>query len=377
MRIGVAITNGMQATGARLNGLTSVAVESDGTAYLAWNQGGTSASGYVNHVLKVSPAGMLSVFAGAGPLGYSGDGGAALGARLAQPKSLAVDRQGSVYLLDYLMVRKIGSNGVITTLGGTPSGPAMGEDGPIDKAQLTDYTTVTTGPDGLLYFAEYFTSTVWKIDSQGILRRVAGNGIRGFGGDGGPARDAMLNWPEALCFDPQGNLFIFDNGNDRVRKVTPGGTISTVVGGATTDLKSDPADPVLGTQIGDSSPWGCTVDPQGNILFTDFTWNGVYRLDAAGVVKRVVGTGGVAEWLWRRRRASVLGAAFPATWPGLRQQGQPLYCRLLESPCPQGQPRRNYLHVRGDGNRRFLRGWRAGNSGPVERSLRARHRCPG
>ena len=203
-----------------------------------------------------------------------------------------MDRQGSVYLLDYLMVRKIGSNGVITTLGGTPSGPAMGEDGPIDKAQLTDYTTVTTGPDGLLYFAEYFTSTVWKIDSQGILRRVAGNGIRGFGGDGGPARDAMLNWPEALCFDPQGNLFIFDNGNDRVRKVTPGGTISTVVGGATTDLKSDPADPVLGTQIGDSSPWGCTVDPQGNILFTDFTWNGVYRLDAAGVVKRVVGTGG-------------------------------------------------------------------------------------
>jgi uncharacterized protein (TIGR03437 family) len=168
----------------------------------------------------------------------------------------------------------------------------MGEDGPVSAAQLMNYTTVKTGPDGLLYFAEYFTSTVWKIDAAGYLRRVAGNGISGFGGDGGLARNAMLNWPEALCFDPQGNLFVFDNGNERIRKVTPGGTISTVVGGATTDVQTDPTNPVLGTQIGDSSPWGCTVDPQGNLLYTDFTWNGVYRLDAAGMVKRVVGIGG-------------------------------------------------------------------------------------
>jgi sugar lactone lactonase YvrE len=288
----VPIANGMQATGAQLKGLTSVAVESDGTAHLAWYQGGTYLVGYVNQVLRVTPAGLLSVVGGAGPLGYSGDGGAALQALLAQPKSITTDRQGSVYLLDHLMVRKIGSNGVITTIGGTPSGPAMGEDGPVSAAQLMNYTTIKTGPDGLLYFAEYFTSTVWKIDAAGNLRRVAGNGIRGFGGDGGPARGAMLDWPEALCFDPQGNLFVFDNGNERIRKVTPGGTISTVVGGATTNVQTDPTNPVLGTQIGDSSPWGCTVDPQGNLLYTDFSWNGVYRLDAAGMVKRVVGIGG-------------------------------------------------------------------------------------
>jgi uncharacterized protein (TIGR03437 family) len=288
----VAITNGMQATGAQLRNLKSVAVESDGTAYMAWQQGGVSSVGYFNQVLRVTPAGLLNVVAGAGPIGYSGDGGAALQAQLAQPKSITTDRQGSIYLLDHLMVRKIDSKGVITTTGGAPSGPAMGEDGPVSAAQLMNYTTVKTGPDGMLYFAEYFTSTVWKIDATGTLRRVAGNGISGFGGDGGPARNAMLDWPEALCFDPQGNLFIFDNGNDRIRKVTPGGTISTVVGGATTNVKTDPTDPVPGTQIGISSPWGCTVDPQGNLLYTDFTWFGVYRLDSAGMVKRIVGVGG-------------------------------------------------------------------------------------
>jgi uncharacterized protein (TIGR03437 family) len=288
----VSITNGMQANGAQLKGLASVAVESDGTAYLAWYQGGTYSVGYVNQVLRVTPAGLLSVVAGSGPIGYSGDGSAALQAKLARPNSITTDRQGSVYLLDHLMVRKIDSKGVITTIGGTPSGPAMGEDGPVSAAQLMDFTTIKTGPGGLLYFAEYFTSTVWKIDAAGYLRRVAGNGIRGFGGDGGPARSAMLDWPEALCFDPQGNLFIFDNGNERIRKVTPAGTISTVVGGATTNVQTDPTNPVLGTQIGDSSPWGCTVDPQGNLIYTDFTWNGVYRLDSAGMVKRIVGVGG-------------------------------------------------------------------------------------
>jgi RHS repeat-associated protein len=171
--------------------------------------------------------------------GLGGDGVPVPAARLNNPTGLAVGRDGSLYIVDTgnSRVRRVEPadngfllNGIITTVAGTAT-PGFGGDGGVaTSAQLNAPTYLAIGEDGSLYIADTGNHRVRRVDPSGIITTLAGNGTRGFSGDGGVATDAQLDSPRGLAWAPDG-LYIVDGGNRRVRRVTPGGIIETVVGG--------------------------------------------------------------------------------------------------------------------------------------------------
>jgi sugar lactone lactonase YvrE len=195
-----------------------------------------------NRIRKVSAGGMITTVAGNGTAGYSGDGGPAISARLAAPSSVAVDASGNLFIADTQnnRVRKVSLNGIITTLAGTGIQGYSGDEGPAASAQFAAPMAVAVDTSGNLFVADYLNNRIRKVSVSGVITTVAGNGAKtnvggngGFSGDGGPATLAALFEPNSVALDASGNLFIADAGNGRIRKVAPGGTITTIAGGGT------------------------------------------------------------------------------------------------------------------------------------------------
>jgi sugar lactone lactonase YvrE len=232
--------DGGPATAARLNSPTDVAFDPDGNLYIA--------DAFNNRVRQVNLQGMITTIAGSGGAGgYSGDGGPATAAQLHTSGTgvltfwmvgLAVDGEGNLYVADSLnyRVRRIDRQGVITTIAGTGQSGYSGDGGPATAAQLSYPTDLAIDVNGNLYISDNPTGVVdsnrvRKVDKNGIITTVAGRGERGYPVDGGPAVLAALNHPSGLAIDSEGNLFIVDAGNNRVRRVDTNGIITTVVGG--------------------------------------------------------------------------------------------------------------------------------------------------
>jgi RHS repeat-associated protein len=193
--------------------------------------------------------GVITTIAGTGVAGFSGDLGPATQARLSGPRGLAVGPDGSLYIADSSdkRVRKVDPNGIITTVAGngTPCvlwapqvGPVCGDGGPAAQAQLAWPQGVAVGPDGSLYIAtpgdtnsHYGGQRIRRVDPNGIITTVAGTGASGFSGDGGPAALATLSAPSAVRVAADGTLYIADSQNERVRAVGVDGIIRTVAGG--------------------------------------------------------------------------------------------------------------------------------------------------
>ena len=179
--------------------------------------------------------GAISTVAGNGSFGYSGDGGTAINASLADPAGVAVDSSGNIYIADQgnNRIRMVGAGtGVITTVAGTGLQGYSGDGGLASSAELNTPQGIAVDTSGNLYIADSFNNAVRKVSSDtGLITTVAGNGSRGYSGDGGPATSAMLRWPGKVTLDGSGNLYIADSSNDRIRKVSFGtGVITTVVG---------------------------------------------------------------------------------------------------------------------------------------------------
>ncbi len=189
-----------------------------------------------NRVFRVDPAGVLTLFAGTGVwLGHpNGDGGPAVNAALNCPTSTAIDSAGNVYIAEQLFrVRKVDVSGVITTVAGTGDSGFSGDGGPATSAQLGYVNAVALDSAGNLYTAEGYPShRVRRVDaSTGVIVTIAGNGSNVFGGDGGLAIGASLSEPNGIAVDGAGNVYIADTEHSRVRKVAAGtGIISTVAG---------------------------------------------------------------------------------------------------------------------------------------------------
>lgn len=186
-----------------------------------------------NHrVLKATPQGVLSTFAGSGRRGFAGEGGPAKQARLAGPLDVAVDGAGNVYIADFgnERVRRVDAAGIITTYAGSGVPGDSGDGGPAVKARLRSPSGLTLDAKGNLYIADSNNHKVRKVDSEGEIETYAGTGEQGLSGDGGPATAATLNRPYAVAVDPGGNLYIVDQDNLRVRRVDPAGVITTVAG---------------------------------------------------------------------------------------------------------------------------------------------------
>src|SRR5439155_996741 len=179
--------------------------------------------------------GIITTVAGRGTGQSSGDRGPATLAELIQPLSVAVDPGGNVYIADggSNRILKVNTTGIISTIAGNGQKGFNGDGGPATSASLYYPSGVAVDPAGNVYIADAGNNRIRKVDTAGIINTIAGNDKQGFSGDGGPATSASLNAPRGIAVDPAGNVYIVDAGNLRIRKVNPAGVISTVAGGGT------------------------------------------------------------------------------------------------------------------------------------------------
>jgi uncharacterized protein (TIGR03437 family) len=259
---------------------SSVAVDKTGNIFIG------DANGQV--VLRLdATTGLVTVVAGNGSAGFSGDNGPATSAQLYQPQGVAVDSAGDLYIADSYnsRVRKV-SNGVITTVAGNGAYFGVsGDNGPATSAFLNYPNGVAVDAAGNLYIADTGNSSIRKV-ANGVITTVAGNGTAGFSGDNGLATNAQLSHPEAVAVDSAGNLYIVESFNERVRKVSDG-VITTIAGNGNFGFSGDNG-PATSAQL--ANPSGVAVDSAGNVYIAD-TYNARVREVANGVITTVAGIG--------------------------------------------------------------------------------------
>jgi hypothetical protein len=171
----------------------------------------------------VTSDGVIHPFAGSGVFGFSGDGGPALEARFGTVDGIASDRAGNVYIVDEAnqRIRRVNPDGTVTTVAGSGKRGYTGDGGPALAATLQDPVMIAVDEgDGSLYFADHHNHVVRRVSTDGIISTVAGTGVQGFSGDCGPATEAQLDQPWGIAIHDS-VLFIADMGNNRVRMVVP------------------------------------------------------------------------------------------------------------------------------------------------------------
>ena len=300
-------------------------------------------------IRKVDSTGTITTIAGTGERGFSGDGGPAIMAQFACPKGMAVDSGGNLYIADPCNgpIRKIDSTGTVTTTSGTEEWGFRGDGdgGPVAVDRLYYPQDIALDAAGNLYVAdaagsgrlhkidstgristiaeteerafgdEAGTGARWwlslpvglaldaagnlyvvdaprhwilKIDSDGRVSRIAGMGEGGLNGDGGPAIEARLYFPQGLALDAAGNLYVVDAGNDRIRKIDSSGTITTIAGRGESGFIGD-GGPAVKARL--SGPESVALDAAGNLYVADRGNGRIRKIDSSGTITTVAGTG--------------------------------------------------------------------------------------
>jgi RHS repeat-associated protein len=275
--VGSAVIN----TIARPSDPEDLAVASDGSVY--------TIDSSTHRILKVAPNGRTTVVAGNGTQGYSGDGGPATQASLRLPRGLAIGPDGAVYISDWgdKCVRKVSANGIITTIAGTGQEGYAGDNGPATQATFRGPEGVMVGPDGSVFVADGGNGTIRKISPNGIITTVAGTGDWGFSGDNGLATRATLNNPKDVALGPDGSLYIADTGNNRIRKIAPNGVITTVAGTGKINYSGDGG---IATKATLYYPQGVAVAPDGSLYIADEANMRVRKVSADGIIRTVAGS---------------------------------------------------------------------------------------
>jgi uncharacterized protein (TIGR03437 family) len=233
-------------------------------------------------VLKVTPANVTTVVAGNGTLGYTGDTGQASMASISDPTGVAVDLAGNVYLTDYTnsRIRMVNPAGIINTIAGNGKVSFSGDNGPAKNAGM-DPHDVAVDTQGNIYVADELNNRIRKITPNGNITTVAGTGVAGYSGDGGLATLAQFNMPSGIAVDTNGNLYIADYYNAVVRRVTAGGLITTIAGNGTLYPASGDGGPAISAHL---DPFRIAVDAQGGIYITDYTNDRIRKLTPAPIV---------------------------------------------------------------------------------------------
>ena len=273
--------DGVPALSAGLNHPRGLAVDSSGNLYI---------SDLDNHrIRRVSPSGMISTFAGNGVIGDSGDGGLAVNASLSDVSGLALDAAGNLYIADAgnRKVKKVTPGGVISTFAGTGVQGFSGDTGPATSAQLNRPTSVFFSAAGNLYIADSSNHRIRKVSSNGTITTVAGNGVAGFSGDLGLATNASLDFPLGIAMDSADNLYVADGNNNRIRRISPSGVITTAAGNGAGRFAGDQG-PAISASL--NIPEGVAFDGSGNLLIAD-SGNNRIRKVSSGLISTIVGTG--------------------------------------------------------------------------------------
>jgi len=246
---------------------------------VATDAGGNLYFTAVHCIFKLDRQGMLTRVGGIGRPGESGDGGSALLAQMWTNSGLAVDSIGDIYLSGGSRIRKISTKGVITTVVGNSTAGYTGDGEKAIGAELNAAEGIAFDTANNLYIADRGNNRVRKVSSDGNILTVAGNGTAGYSGDGGPATKAQLSSPSFVAVDRTGNLYITDSNNKCIRRVTPSGSIDTVVGSAARGAGA----------VELNSPTGIAIDDDGALFIADAGANHILRLNPDGNVVRVAG----------------------------------------------------------------------------------------
>ena len=286
---GFAGDNG-KAVDAVFNSPFGLAVDLAGNVYIA--------DTFNHRVRKVTPDGTITTIAGNGELSRGGDGALAIHAQLNQPTRIALDLAGNLYIVETLnqRVRKVDTHGIITTVAGggcditnLATGCNPGEGVPATSAPLGP-VGIAVDAGGNLYIADLFSGGVRKVDGQGRITTIAGNGQNGFAGDGGPALSASFYFQlnPSVAVDSAGNIFVGDDLNQRVRKITPDNKMNTAAGNGLFHLSGN-GGPATSASL--DNPTSVIADNAGNIYITEQLLSRIRRIAPDGTISVYAGNG--------------------------------------------------------------------------------------
>jgi sugar lactone lactonase YvrE len=252
--------DGGLATSANLYLPTGVAVDGAGNIYIA--------DYFVNRIRKVNTSGIISTIAGSGAQGFSGDGGPATSAKFYWPGAVAVDGAGNLYISDQRnnRIRKVNTAGIITTIAGNGIQGYTGDGGVATTAAINSPQGLGVDAAGNVYFSDGGNNHIRKISTAGIITNFAGNGINGFSGDGGQAGSAAIFGPDGIMVDANGAVYFADSNNNRIRVVNAYGFIYSIAGDGTGGFAGD-GGPATAAEL--YSPEAVAVDANGNIFIAD------------------------------------------------------------------------------------------------------------
>jgi sugar lactone lactonase YvrE len=270
------VGDGCLAMQASLSGPNAVAADGEGNLYIA-DQG----NGRVRRVDATTQ--IITTVAGTGSASTTGDGGAATEAGVPDPSALAFDAQGNLYIAQWIdaRIRRVDTEGIITTVAGTGTYGSSGDGGPATEAQISSPAGMVFDAAGNLYVADLDSNRIRKIDTEGIITTIAGTGNYGYSGDGGPATSANISVPFFLAFDAAGNLYVSTYGENRVRKIDTNTQIITTVAGTGDSYGGDGGPATL---AGIPGPSGLAFDSVGNLYIASLQDNRIRKVAFATTI---------------------------------------------------------------------------------------------